>query len=116
MIYRRSICILFILIGLVFGQSKRDPRSVALAGAYSTVADGLFAVGFNPAMLAYQQAKPFMLQMFGFDFGIVGNYISFANLNALSGDTIYSKGAYTGEISSEILKDLNFKKNQTVII
>jgi hypothetical protein len=96
MIYRRSICILFILIGLVFGQSKRDPRSVALAGAYSTVADGLFAVGFNPAMLAYQQDKPFMLQMFGFDFGIVGNYISFANLNALSGDTLYSKGEKPG--------------------
>lgn len=76
-----------VLSGLV-GQSKRDPRAVALAGAYSTIADGIFAVGYNPALLAYQVDKPFMLQVFGFDFGILGNYFSLANLNAISGDTL----------------------------
>jgi len=86
-----------LLAGILSGQSKRDPRSVALAGAYSTVADGLFSVGYNPAMLAYQQEKPFMLQLFGLDFGIVGNYISLANLNAISGDTLYSAGERPGQ-------------------
>jgi len=93
---RRTIFIMILLVGFVFSQSKRDPRSVAMAGAYSTIADGIFAVGYNPAMLAYQQDKPFMLELFGFDFGIVGNYLSLANLNALSGDTLYSKGEKPG--------------------
>ena len=96
MINHRTIIILILLLGFASGQSKRDPRSVALAGAYSTIADGIFAVGYNPAMLAYQQDKPFMLQVFGIDFGIVGNYLSMANLNAISGDTLYSMGEKPG--------------------
>ncbi len=72
----------------VYGQSKRDPRSVALAGAYTTVADGIFAIGFNPALLAYQRDKPFMMQLFGMDFGIVGNFLSLKNLSDISGDTL----------------------------
>ena len=75
---------------IVLGQIKRDPRSVAMANAYGTIADGFFAVGYNPAMLAYQQDKPFMLQLFGVDMGIGGNFISLQNLNSLSGDTIYA--------------------------
>ena len=74
--------------GLVLGQAKRDPRAVALVGSYTTIADGIFSVGYNPALLAYQKDKPFQLQVFGTDFGFAGNYISLENLNALSGDTI----------------------------
>lgn len=91
---RIMICLL--LAGLTFGQSKRDPRSVSLAGAYSTIADGIFAVGYNPAMLAYQQDKPFMIQLFGVDFGIVGNWLSLSNLNAISGDTLFALGQKPG--------------------
>jgi hypothetical protein len=96
MINHRTIIILILLLGCASGQSKRDARSVAMAGAYSTIADGIFAVGYNPAMLAYQQDKPFMLQLFGLDFGIVGNWLSLSNLNAISGDTLYSKGERPG--------------------
>ena len=57
-------CLIFVMIqNIVLGQIKRDPRSVAMANAYGTIADGFFAVGYNPAMLAYQQDKPFMLQL-----------------------------------------------------
>ncbi len=83
-----KILIIVLSLSTVFGQSKRDPRAVAMAGAYTTIADGIFAVGYNPAMLAYQKAKPFQLMAFGTDFGFAGNYISLSNLNALSGDTI----------------------------
>ena len=92
MSFQRITLAMILLVGFASSQVKRDPRSVAMAGAYSTVADGIFAVGYNPAMLAYQQDKPFMLQLFGLDFGIVGNYLSLANLNAISGDTLWSKG------------------------
>ncbi len=80
----------FVVLASVAGQ-KRDPRSVGLAGAYTTIADGIFAVGYNPALLAYQTDKPFMMQLIGFDFGLVSNYISMSNLNNISGDTLYEK-------------------------
>lgn len=79
---------LFLLLTPVQGQGKRDPRGVALAGAYSTIADGIFAVGYNPALLAYQVDKPFMLQIGGFDIGVLGNYLSLSTINSLSGDTL----------------------------
>jgi len=31
-----------------------------------------------------------MMQLVGFDFGFVGNYLSMANLNAISGDTLWA--------------------------
>ena len=80
------------ILNIVLGQIKRDPRSVAMANAYGTIADGFFAVGYNPAMIAYQQDKPFMLQLFGVDMGLSGNFISLEKLNSLSGDTIYAAG------------------------
>ena len=46
-------CIIVLAVhNIVKGQIKRDPRSVAMANAYTTIADGYFAVGYNPAMLA----------------------------------------------------------------
>ena len=32
-------------------QTKRDPRVVGLSGAYSTIAEGIFCVGYNPALI-----------------------------------------------------------------
>ncbi|MBC8215392.1 MAG: hypothetical protein ISS10_00325 [Candidatus Marinimicrobia bacterium] len=78
----------FIQIGI--SQTKRDARSVALSGAYTTIADGVYAVGYNPALLAYQREKPFMLQLGGIDFGLLNNWASLANLSNLSGDTLYA--------------------------
>ena len=86
----RNIAFLyFILLLGVFGQ-KRDPRSVAMAGATTTTADGIYAVGFNPGLIAFQKEKPFMLQLGGLDFGISNNYLSMAAMNTLSGDTLDS--------------------------
>ena len=86
---KRVICIYLMLLIALFGQ-KRDPRSVALAGATTTIADGLYAVGFNPGLIAFQKEKPFMLQLGGIDFGLGNNYLSMAAMNALSGDTLDS--------------------------
>ena len=85
-------CIIFILIVLTIavGQTKRDPRVVGLAGTYTTIADGIFSVGYNPALIGFQQDKPFQLQLFGFDAGVIGNFISFETLSEYSGDTLYT--------------------------
>ncbi|MFQ6675336.1 MAG: DUF5723 family protein [Fidelibacterota bacterium] len=66
-------------------QAKRNPRMVGLAGAYTTIADGVYAVGVNPANLAYQHDKPFMWQMGTLDFGVVNNFFSLENWTGLSG-------------------------------
>ncbi|GIS73532.1 MAG: hypothetical protein CM1200mP10_31090 [Candidatus Neomarinimicrobiota bacterium] len=60
------------------------------------IPDGFFAVGYNPAMLAYQQEKPLYAAIFGFDMGLSGNFISLENLNSLSGDTLYAEGKIQG--------------------
>jgi len=106
----RAIILFLVFVGLATGQTKRDPRSVGMAGAYSTVADGIFSVGFNPAMLAFQQDKPFMLQLFGADFGLVGNWLSLENLSSISGDTLFSLGQKPGNSTydnkTQLLTDL----------
>ena len=77
------------LLTHVYGQT-RDPRAVALAGATTTIADGIYAVGYNPALIAFQIEKPFMMQIGGIDFGMGNNYLSMAAMRALSGDTLDS--------------------------
>ena len=84
---KRIISICFLSVVILHGQ-KRDARAVAMSGATTTNADGIYAVGFNPALIAYQKDKPFMLQLGGIDIGFGNNYLSMAAMNALSGDTL----------------------------
>ena len=76
-----------LLVSQINGQ-KRDPRAVALAGATTTIAEGIYAVGYNPALIAFQIEKPFMMQFGGIDFGMANNYLSMAAMGAMSGDTL----------------------------
>ena len=73
-----------LLFSHIYGQ-KRDPRSVGLVGATTTIAEGIYAVGYNPALIAYQVDKPFMMQLGGIDFGMANNYLSMAAMQSLSG-------------------------------
>ena len=73
-----------LLVSQINGQ-KRDPRAVALAGATTSIAEGIYAVGYNPALIAYQVDKPFMMQFGGIDFGMSNNYLSMAAMQSLSG-------------------------------
>ena len=61
---------------------------ISMVGATTTIAEGIYAVGYNPALLAFQKDKPFMLQLGGLDFGIGNDYISMAGMSALSGATL----------------------------
>ena len=73
----RKVFIYTLLISMVTGQ-KSDPRTVALAGATTTIADGIYAVGYNPALIAFQRERPFMMQIGGLNFGLGNNYLSIA--------------------------------------
>jgi hypothetical protein len=77
------------MVGIfVQAQTKRDPRMVGMAGAYTTIADGIFCVGFNPGIMGLQQNKPFMIQAFQLDLGVLGNFFSIENIAQYSGDTL----------------------------
>ena len=86
---KMKFCIIFLLIFYsISGQSKRDPRVVSMAGAYTTIADGAYCVGYNPGVIGLQQNKPFTIQAFGLDVGILGNFFSINNIASYSGDTL----------------------------
>ena len=75
----------------LFGQTKRDPRVVGLSGAYTTIAEGIFCVGYNPALVTRAHDKPFMLQLYQSDRGFLGNFFSIENVAQFSGDTLNTK-------------------------
>ena len=85
----KRIILIFSMLGfLVQAQTKRDPRMVGMAGAYTTIADGIFCVGFNPGIIGLQQNDPFMIQAFQLDVGMLGNFFSIQNIAQYSGDTL----------------------------
>ena len=55
----KKVTFTLLLLSLgIQAQTKRDPRVVAMAGAYTTIADGIFSVGYNPGMIGLQQNLP----------------------------------------------------------
>ena len=101
-----------IAIIIVISQIKRDPVMVSLGGAYTTLADGIYAVGVNPANLAYQHYKPFMWQIGTLNLGVVNNFFSLENTMGLSGKNLESesqKGKY--EIYDQVRDGLRFSQD-----
>ena len=60
---KRLIPIILLSLLIVQAQTKRDPRVVGMAGTYTTIADGIFSVGYNPGIIGLQQDRPFMMQL-----------------------------------------------------
>ena len=100
---RRLFPILMIMCLVLQAQTKRDPRVVAMAGAYTTIADGIFSVGYNPGIIGLQQNRPFMIQGLQLDFGLLGNFFSIENIAQYSGDTLNmkEKNALFDELQAE---------------
>ena len=100
---RRLFPILVMMCLVLHAQTKRDPRVVAMAGAYTTIADGIFSVGYNPGIIGLQQNRPFMVQGLQLDFGILGNFFSIENIAEYSGDTLNmkEKNALFDELQAE---------------
>ena len=71
---KRLIPIILLSLLSVQAQTKRDPRVVGMAGTYTTIADGIFSVGYNPGIIGLQQDRPFMMQLAQIDFGLLGNF------------------------------------------
>ena len=69
---KRLIPIILLSLLIVQAQTKRDPRVVGMAGTYTTIADGIFSVGYNPGIIGLQQDRRFMMQLAQIYFDISG--------------------------------------------
>ncbi|MFC1484677.1 DUF5723 family protein [Candidatus Neomarinimicrobiota bacterium] len=73
------------LVGLLWAQSPyQDPRSLGMAGAVSSLAEGIHTIGFNPANLAYS-SKDFSMSLGGLTYMLENNILSVENYNLFSG-------------------------------
>ena len=73
------------LVGILWAQSPyQDPRSLGMAGAVSSLAEGIHTVGFNPANLAYS-SKDFSMSIGGLTYVLENNILSIENYNLFSG-------------------------------
>ncbi len=80
-----TILIILLLSGTLLAQDPlADPRSLALGGATVSTAEGIHAVGHNPARLALSE-KDLSINLFGFTFGLTNNLLSVNNYNLVNG-------------------------------
>lgn len=81
---RYFLCILAGL-GYLWGQlPHQDPRTLGLAGATTSIADGIHSVGYNPANLALS-THDFSMNLGGLTYTLENNILSIENYNLFNG-------------------------------
>ncbi|UCH62994.1 MAG: hypothetical protein JSU77_00625 [Fidelibacterota bacterium] len=74
-----------VCFGFLWAQGPTpDPRSLGLAGATTSLVEGIHAVGYNPARLAFS-ANDFSMNLGGLTFGLENNLLSIENYNLING-------------------------------
>ncbi|UCD39140.1 MAG: hypothetical protein JSW54_06575 [Fidelibacterota bacterium] len=74
-----------VCLGWLGAQSPNpDARSIGLAGAVTSLAQGVHAVGYNPANLAFS-TKDFSMNLGGFTYTLENNMLSIRSYNEFSG-------------------------------
>lgn len=109
--YRRvkKHAIVGVLLGLTVllsGQTRRDPRGMALAGAYGVMARGLFTVDYNPANLAIQEKYKSYRVWGGIGTSFTNNMLSIRSYNEYNGKNLEAddgllKEQFLAEIPSQ---------------
>ena len=90
---------------------------LGMGGAYTTQADGIYAVGVNPANLNYQHGKPFMWQIGTFNFGLINNFLSLENTLGLSGENLEANNQRgKNQIYDQIRDGLRFSQHAHISI
>jgi len=99
----RLFTLVFILVSAGFPQTRRDPRCVAMAGAYGAVSRGLFAVDYNPANLAFSNDYNSYRLWGGFDFSFSNNFISIKKYKEYNGQDFEAKG---GKLKKKFISEI----------
>lgn len=86
---------------LAWGQTRRDPRAVALAGAYGALARGIFAVDYNPANLAIDHEYTAYRVWGGLNTSFATNFLSINSYRRFNGQDLEANG---GALKKEFLE------------
>ncbi|MFC1481510.1 DUF5723 family protein, partial [Candidatus Neomarinimicrobiota bacterium] len=78
------VCAIVMGSNLLAQDPHADPRTLAMAGATVSLAEGIHAVGYNPARLAYS-TKDYSMNLGGMTFGALNNMLSVENYNTMNG-------------------------------
>lgn len=87
-ILRRAACcgaILLMLTGSVMASGQSSARSMAMSGAYMSLASGVDAARYNPANLGFQKYRQTGLELVGLGVNISNNSISLGDYNRYTG-------------------------------
>ena len=80
----RSAVLAASVTALAAQEPTLDPRALGMAGATTSNAQGIHAVGFNPARLAFSE-KDFSINLGGLGIGVLNNFLSIAQYNKVNG-------------------------------
>ncbi|HPC36465.1 MAG TPA: DUF5723 family protein [Candidatus Marinimicrobia bacterium] len=84
-------------------QTRRDPRAIALAGAYGSLARGVFAVDYNPANLVIPNEYDSYRILVGLGTNLSTNFLSIKQYNKYNGKNLE---AGDGHLKKEFLNDI----------
>ena len=101
-----KILFIFFFSSIVFCQFDKDPRQLALGGAYSTIAEGYYASGINPALLGTN--KGFDMNLFSVNsLNINNSFLSIAYYNSINGANFEDPFAKKFYDKNDLLSDLD---------
>lgn len=84
-------------------QTRRDPRGMALAGAYGLMSRGYFCIDYNPANLAIHDRYKSYRSLGGLNFGFSNNFLSLSEYQKYNGKNFE---ADNGKLKNEFLTNL----------
>ena len=82
-----------------------DPRALGMAGAVTSIVEGIHVVGYNPARLAYSPAD-LSMNLGGITLGLVNNFLSVSNYNRFNGADFIDTTASEYEDKQKFLDDI----------
>ncbi|MCX6639897.1 MAG: DUF5723 family protein [bacterium] len=106
---RKAIIIMCLLTfsAVVWGQTGFNPRSIGMAGAYQSMAQGAEVSSWNPANLAMDNAPMFSLDVLNTAFMLTNNTLSISFYNEyLSQDYFDAHGSWDDAAKSAIVDQI----------
>jgi len=105
---RKRLIVSYLLLSMalstiVGGQTRRDPRAVAMGGAYGSVSRGIFCIDYNPANLAIENQYKSYRVWTGVDMSLSSNFLS---LNAYKKYNGKNMEASDGVLKQEFLDEI----------
>jgi hypothetical protein len=89
---------------LMHAQTRRDPRCMALGGAYGSLSRGIFAVDYNPANLAIPHEYDSYRIMGGIGGSLATNFLSIRQYQKYNGQNLE---AGDGSLKDEFMADIS---------